>query len=90
MSTKQPLFVLVLRAALRCARHRRPVDRASLLVRVDCSEAELDAALAKLARDGLVRSARDPRLTMLGFTVAVAAIPAVRAERVDERARSAA
>ena len=36
----QPLHILVLRAALRCARHRGAADRAALLVRVDCSEAE--------------------------------------------------
>ena len=85
----QPIHVLVLRAALRCARHRRAASRAALAVRVDCSEADLDVALAKLARAGLIHSTTDVRLTMRGFAVAVATIAPVRAARL-ERTRTAA
>lgn len=87
---KQPTHVLVLRAVLRCARHRRVASRAALLVRVDCSPTDLDAALVKLADDGLIHSRTDVRLTLSGLTVAVATIAAVRAERQPERARTAA
>jgi len=80
----------VLRAALRCARHRRRADRAALLVRVDCSEAELDAALAALARRGLLRSAHGGSLTLEGFAIAVASLPRARAMAAPARARTAA
>lgn len=86
---KQPIHILVLRAALRCARHRRAASRAALAVRVDCSETDLDAALVTLARAGLIHSEADVRLTMCGFAVAVATIAPVSAAR-PERARSAA
>jgi hypothetical protein len=82
--------IAVLRAALRCARHRREVSREALLLRVDCTEAELDVALAELSRDGLVRSATDPRLTFAGLAVAVATVAPVRTERAPARARTAA
>jgi hypothetical protein len=59
-------------------------------MRVDCSESELDAALAQLARDGLVRSSSDARLTMAGLAVAVATIRPIAAPHVVQRARSAA
>ena len=81
----------VLRASLRCARHRRAPDRAALLLRVDCSASELDAALAELADEGLVRSARDGRLTFAGLAVAVASLPPLEARAARRpRARSAA
>jgi hypothetical protein len=89
MSQKQ-LRLAVLRAALRCARHRRTPDRAALLVRVDCSETELDAALAALADDGLVRSATDARLTLAGLAVAVAGLPPARVAAAPSRTRTAA
>ena len=84
------LRIAVLRAALRCARHRREVTREALLVRVDCADSELDAVLAQLAQDGLVRSPEDARLTMSGLAVAVATIRPVAAATVVQRARSAA
>jgi len=87
MSQKH-ISLAVLRASLRCARHRRNPSREALLVRVDCSEAELDAALVALAKDGLLRSPHDPRLTFAGLAVAVASLPPVRARRA--RMRSAA
>ena len=59
-------------------------------MRVDCSDSELDAALAQLARDGLIRAAADPRLTMDGLAVAVATIRPIAAQQVVQRARSAA
>ena len=59
-------------------------------MRVDCSDSELDAALAQLARDGLVRSSNDARLTMAGLAVAVATIRPIAAQQVVQRARSAA
>ena len=59
-------------------------------MRVDCSEAELDAALAELARDGLVRAKGDARLTMAGLAVAVATIRPIAQQQVVHRARSAA
>jgi hypothetical protein len=59
-------------------------------MRVDCSASELDAALVQLARDGLVRSSSDARLTMAGLAVAVATIRPIAAQRVVQRARSAA
>lgn len=59
-------------------------------MRVDCTDAELDEALAALARDGLVRSARDARLTFAGLAVAVASLEPARAKRVAARTRSAA
>jgi len=84
------LEIEVLRAALRCARHRRPIDRAAILLRVDCDEGELETALGSLARRGLVRSPRDARLTFEGFAVAVASLPPARASERPVRARSAA
>jgi hypothetical protein len=91
MSSNQPLHLVVLRAALRCARHRRAADRAALLVRVDCSDAELDVALTKLAGDGLIHACTEARLTMQGLAVALAVIATpARAVRAHERARSAA
>ncbi len=85
------LPLAVLRASLRCARHRRNPSRAALLVRVDCSDAELDQALAALAREGLVHSASDARLTFSGFAVAVASLPPLgAARRAPARARTAA
>lgn len=80
----------VLRAALRCARHRRVADRAALLVRVDCSAGELDVALASLSRRGLLRSPRDGSLTLFGFAVAVATLPPPRAKAAPAGARTAA
>lgn len=82
----------VLRAALRCARHRRTPNRAALLVRVDCTESELDAVVAALAAAGLVRSPTDARLTLTGFAVAVASLPKAPSatERAPARARTAA
>ena len=84
------LRITVLRAALRCSRHRREVSREALLMRVDCSDSELDAALVQLAADGLVRSATDARLTMAGLAVAVATIRPIAQQQVVQRARSAA
>jgi hypothetical protein len=59
-------------------------------MRVDCSASELDAALVQLARDGLVRSSSDARLTMAGLAVAVATIRPIATQEVVHRARSAA
>jgi hypothetical protein len=89
MSQKR-LEIEVLRAALRCARHRRTGDRAALLLRVDCSEPELERALERLAGAGLVRSADDPRLTLEGLAVAVASLRPFRAAPKPVRARTAA
>ncbi len=89
MSQNQ-LRIAVLRAALRCARHRREASREALLLRVDCTEPELDEALAALAREGLVRSPRDARLTLAGLAVAVATVAPVRTQHAPLRARSAA
>jgi hypothetical protein len=84
------LRIAVLRAALRCSRHRREVTREALLLRVDCSDSELGAVLAQLARDGLVRGVTDSRLTMEGLAVAVATIRPVAVAPQVQRARSAA
>jgi hypothetical protein len=89
MSQNQ-LRIAVLRASLRCARARREVSREALLVRVDCTEPQLDEALAALSREGLVRSPSDARLTLAGLAVAVATVAPVRTQRVAVRARSAA
>ena len=59
-------------------------------MRVDCSDAELDAAIAQLASDGLVRAKDDARLTMQGLAVAVATIRPIATQQVVQRARSAA
>ena len=59
-------------------------------MRVDCSEPELDVALAQLARDGLVRAPNDARLTMAGLAVAVATIRPIATSQAVQRARSAA
>jgi hypothetical protein len=59
-------------------------------MRVDCSESELDAALAQLAADGLVRGKGDARLTMAGLAVAVATIRPIAVAQQVQRARSAA
>jgi hypothetical protein len=87
--SRNPVQIAVLRAALRCARHRRAISREALLVRVDCTSAELDVALAELAQRGLVHGARDARLTLAGLAVAVATIPPLRATRPAQRARAA-
>ncbi len=89
MSQNQ-LRIAVLRASLRCARARREVSREAILVRVDCTEPQLDEALAELSREGLVRSPSDARLTFAGFAVAVATVAPVHSQRVAVRARSAA
>ncbi|HEY2366474.1 MAG TPA: hypothetical protein VGH87_08815 [Polyangiaceae bacterium] len=88
--SQMQLRIAVLRAALRCSRHRREVSREALVMRVDCSASELDAALSELAHDGLVRSSTDARLTMAGLAVAVATIRPIAAQQVVQRARSAA
>ena len=59
-------------------------------MRVDCSDSELDAALAQLARDGLIRAVHDARLTMEGLAVAVATIRPIAVAEQVQRARSAA
>jgi hypothetical protein len=59
-------------------------------MRVDCSESELESALAQLAGDGLVRGRNDARLTMTGLAVAVATIRPIASSEVVQRARSAA
>jgi uroporphyrinogen-III synthase len=80
----------ILRATLRCARHRRAADRAALAIRVDCTDQELWEALAVLEADGLVVcSPKAVRLTLEGLAVAVASISPVR-QRAAARARSAA
>ena len=60
------------------------------ILRVDCTESELDAALVELARDGLVREPSEARLTMAGLAVAVATIRSVAVVKPVQRARSAA
>jgi RIO-like serine/threonine protein kinase len=80
----------VLHAVLRCARHRRIVDRAALELRVDCSEPELDIALTTLQREALIaQSTLGWRLTLTGLAVAVATLPRAH-ERTLMRAQSAA
>ena len=88
--SKTQLRIAILRAALRCSRHRRAVSSEALLMRVDCSESDLASALADLARDGLVRAHDDARLTMAGLAVAVATIRPIATSQVVQRARSAA
>jgi Mn-dependent DtxR family transcriptional regulator len=82
--------VEVLRAILRCSRHRRSADRAALALRVDATEAELDQALATLSAEGLVVDDRlGSRLTLMGLAVAVASIPRPK-PLLKLKARSAA
>lgn len=84
--------VEVLRAILRCSRHRRTADHAALRLRVECTERELERALAKLVGDGLVY--QTPRgamaLTLAGLAVAAATLPPVSKKRAASKARSAA
>jgi Mn-dependent DtxR family transcriptional regulator len=83
--------VEVLRAILRCSRHRRAANRAALRLRVECSENELGEALAMLQKDGLVALEGDhARLTMAGLAVAVASLPKARKQVATKKARSAA
>ncbi len=90
--TPERISLDVLRAVLRCARHRRVADRAALTLRIDCSADELDDAIRLLERCGFVLTdARTggTRLTMHGFAVAIASIPR-RVAHAPPRARSAA
>lgn len=75
------LETALLSAMLRLARRRAPATLDQLLVRVDADAAEARSALASLARAGLVHVVGDqPRLTMVGFAIAVATA-AVTSER---------
>jgi RIO-like serine/threonine protein kinase len=84
----------VLHAVLRCARHRRVVDRAALELRVDCTEPELEEALTNLECEGLVAKCSMAqttcwRLTLTGLAAAVATLPRAH-KRTLMRAQSAA
>jgi DNA-binding IclR family transcriptional regulator len=67
-------------------------DRAALVLRVDCSNPALDAALTTLEHDGLVAcstSSKCWRLTLTGLAVATATLPRARV-RTLLRTQSAA
>jgi hypothetical protein len=79
----------VLRAILRCSRHRRVADRAALRLRVNGGE-EVEAAIGRLVHDGLViDDGPRLRLTLMGLAVAVATLPR-RRSRALPSARTAA
>ncbi len=72
----------VLRAILRCSRHRRRADMPALAARVALTPRRLRAALGRLERAGLLLLRGDEaRLTLVGLAVAVASIDAGRKRR---------
>jgi DNA-binding IclR family transcriptional regulator len=74
--------ILVLRALLRLARRRTPPTLAQIVDRVDATEAEIQRALARLARAGLVqRTAGGLQLSLAGLAVAVATTAPVAQSR---------
>ena len=77
---------MVLRAMLRVARRREAADEEALAVRVGGPPARVRAALRSLDGAGLVerRDGRAPRLTMLGFAVAVGSLPAAPHAKRDD------
>ena len=82
--------VEVLRAILRCSRHRRTADRAALALRVEVSRKELDKVIRTLVGQGLVvDGARGVRLTMTGLAIAVASIPRIQKAVKKTKARAA-
>lgn len=70
--------IMILRAMLRLARRRKAADEGEVAVRVGGSAGQVRAALRRLDARGLVerRLTSPPRLTMAGFAVAVALLPA--------------
>jgi len=80
----------ILRAVLRCHRHRRPADLAALELRVLVEGDELRAALGLLERVGLVRRlGAEVKLTFEGFAVAVASLPGARKRNRSTQKRAA-
>ena len=68
---------MVLRAMLRLARRREAADEEAVAVRTGGSPAQVRSSLRRLRAMGLVqRVAHEPRLTMPGFAIAVALLPA--------------
>jgi Mn-dependent DtxR family transcriptional regulator len=91
--TLEPFDVMVLRAMLRLARKRQQADDSELSVRVARPPHAIRAAIRRLATHGLVerRQAQAPRLTMEGFTLAIALLPqAARMPRPVRRTHRAA
>lgn len=83
--------ISVLRAILRLSRHRRTVDQASLVLRVEGDDANVRGALRRLESQGLiVRSADTTRLTMMGLAVGLASRAHAHKCRASLRTRKAA
>ena len=83
--------ISVLRAILRLSRHRRSVDQASLVLRVEGEDADVRDALRRLESQGLVvRSSDTTRLTMMGLAVGVAMRAQGHKRRASLRVRKAA
>lgn len=83
--------ISVLRAILRLSRHRRSVDQASLVLRVEGDDADVRGALRRLESEGLVlRTADITHLTMMGLAVGVALRAQAHNRRASLRVRKAA
>jgi Mn-dependent DtxR family transcriptional regulator len=76
MST-ETIELSVLRAMLRLSRRRQPADVEAIAERVGAPARAIRAALRRLAHDGFVDRPGEmpPRLTLVGFAVAVASLP---------------
>jgi DNA-binding IclR family transcriptional regulator len=82
----------ILRAMLRLARRREEANVDALVVRAGGTRAEARGALQRLERAGLAvrRDEARARLTMTGFALAVATLPArAPMARVGQRVRAA-
>lgn len=80
----------ILRAVLRCHRHRRPADLAALELRVLVDAPELRGALRVLERAGLVRLlGSEVKLSFEGFAVAVASLAGARKRSRSTQKRAA-
>jgi len=77
---------MVLRALLRLARRRLPADDQAVVLRVGTEPAAVRDSIRRLDTLGLVERVveqRTTRLTMAGFTLALALLPAQAAGRVQ-------
>jgi hypothetical protein len=88
-SSQPSLEVDVLRAMLRLARRRTAPTVEAILLRVPADEATLRSSMNRLIRANLVHlTPKGPRLTLVGFAIAVAMASTPRAKAAAAPARA--
>jgi hypothetical protein len=88
-SSQPSLEVDVLRAMLRLARRRTTPTLEAILLRVPADEVSLRSSMNRLIRANLVHvTPKGPRLTLVGFAVAVAMAATPRAKPAAAPARA--